>query len=207
MWFLGFVQGRELESTTQPMVGNRESGERRCGCGRRCLFGGLICRNRRFGLRRSYRLCNPVRCFCSVMVSTFTMIGFVHRQRWMWGSSPPNLPAPWSGRSSKQGKGCRVCWQCTKMPRAALMHEPWPMRMHWVVRAGVLQTTFAETETDLFGEQAVLCGGVTSWSEWAGKPSWRLDTTRKWPISSVYMNSNSSSICFTRAVLNECIAM
>jgi ketol-acid reductoisomerase len=30
-------------------------------------------------------------------------------------------------------------------------------------RAGVLETTFAEeTETDLFGEQAVLCGGVTS---------------------------------------------
>ena len=29
-------------------------------------------------------------------------------------------------------------------------------------RAGVLETTFAEeTETDLFGEQAVLCGGVT----------------------------------------------
>ena len=29
-------------------------------------------------------------------------------------------------------------------------------------RAGVIQTTFAEeTETDLFGEQAVLCGGVT----------------------------------------------
>ena len=30
-------------------------------------------------------------------------------------------------------------------------------------RAGVLQTTFEEeTETDLFGEQAVLCGGVTA---------------------------------------------
>ncbi|MCK5181942.1 MAG: ketol-acid reductoisomerase, partial [Dehalococcoidia bacterium] len=30
-------------------------------------------------------------------------------------------------------------------------------------RAGVLETTFAEeTETDLFGEQAVLCGGATS---------------------------------------------
>src|SRR5204863_2606115 len=29
-------------------------------------------------------------------------------------------------------------------------------------RAGVIQTTFAEeTETDLFGEQCVLCGGVT----------------------------------------------
>lgn len=32
-----------------------------------------------------------------------------------------------------------------------------------VTRAGVFQTTFEEeTETDLFGEQAVLCGGVTS---------------------------------------------
>jgi len=32
-----------------------------------------------------------------------------------------------------------------------------------VTRAGVIETTFAEeTETDLFGEQAVLCGGVTS---------------------------------------------
>jgi len=30
-------------------------------------------------------------------------------------------------------------------------------------RAGVIETTFAEeTETDLFGEQTVLCGGVTS---------------------------------------------
>ena len=30
-------------------------------------------------------------------------------------------------------------------------------------RAGVIETTFAEeTETDLFGEQAVLCGGVSA---------------------------------------------
>ena len=30
-------------------------------------------------------------------------------------------------------------------------------------RAGIIETTFrAETETDLFGEQAVLCGGVTA---------------------------------------------
>jgi len=28
-------------------------------------------------------------------------------------------------------------------------------------RAGVIETTFKETETDLFGEQVVLCGGVT----------------------------------------------
>ena len=32
-----------------------------------------------------------------------------------------------------------------------------------VTRAGVIETTFAEeTETDLFGEQAVLCGGISS---------------------------------------------
>ncbi|HZP27113.1 MAG TPA: ketol-acid reductoisomerase, partial [Dehalococcoidia bacterium] len=32
-----------------------------------------------------------------------------------------------------------------------------------VTRAGVLETTFAEeTETDLFGEQAVLCGGLSA---------------------------------------------
>ena len=31
------------------------------------------------------------------------------------------------------------------------------------LRAGVIETTFAEeTETDLFGEQAVLCGGVSA---------------------------------------------
>ena len=30
-------------------------------------------------------------------------------------------------------------------------------------RAGILETTFKEeTETDLFGEQSVLCGGITS---------------------------------------------
>ena len=32
-----------------------------------------------------------------------------------------------------------------------------------MTRAGVVETTFAEeTETDLFGEQAVLCGGVSA---------------------------------------------
>ena len=35
-------------------------------------------------------------------------------------------------------------------------------------RAGVLETTFrTETETDLFGEQAVLCGGVCALKRWS----------------------------------------
>ena len=41
-------------------------------------------------------------------------------------------------------------------------------------RAGIMETTFHdETETDLFGEQAVLCGGVVElmklgWAWWEG---------------------------------------
>src|SRR6185295_16260795 len=44
----------------------------------------------------------------------------------------------------------------------------WPTALAYArglgcTRAGVLATTFAEeTETDLFGEQAVLCGGVSA---------------------------------------------
>ena len=42
----------------------------------------------------------------------------------------------------------------------------WRCRTTWGIggaRAGVIETTFKnETETDLFGEQAVLCGGVTA---------------------------------------------
>ena len=38
-------------------------------------------------------------------------------------------------------------------------HAPAPS----AARAGVIETTFAEeTETDLFGEQAVLCGGTSA---------------------------------------------
>ena len=41
--------------------------------------------------------------------------------------------------------------------------SPWPTpRASAATRAGVIETTFKEeTETDLFGEQAVLCGGVS----------------------------------------------
>ena len=45
--------------------------------------------------------------------------------------------------------------------------QAWPLTLSYAkaiggTRAGALKTTFSEeTETDLFGEQAVLCGGVT----------------------------------------------
>jgi ketol-acid reductoisomerase len=57
----------------------------------------------------------------------------------------------------------RLCWPCIKTPRAkgkalALSYG----KAIGGTRAGVIETTFTEeTETDLFGEQAVLCGGVS----------------------------------------------
>lgn len=47
-------------------------------------------------------------------------------------------------------------------------------------RAGVIQTTFKEeTETDLFGEQAVLCGGLTALIKAGLKPWWLPAINRK----------------------------
>ena len=56
-------------------------------------------------------------------------------------------------------------------------------------RAGVIQTTFKEeTETDLFGEQTVLCGGASAWCKRAMRCSWRRGISRKWRISSACTN-------------------
>ena len=56
-------------------------------------------------------------------------------------------------------------------------------------RAGVIETTFAEeTETDLFGEQVVLCGGVRRWSRPVTKRWSKPATSPRWPISSACTN-------------------
>ena len=62
-------------------------------------------------------------------------------------------------------------------------------------RAGVIETTFTEeTETDLFGEQAVLCGGVTAPDRGRlSTPWWRPATSRRSPTSSACTSSSSSS--------------
>ena len=52
-------------------------------------------------------------------------------------------------------------------------------------RAGVIETTFKEeTETDLFGEQAVLCGGASALVRPATTRWWRPVTSPRWPTSS-----------------------
>ena len=52
-------------------------------------------------------------------------------------------------------------------------------------RAGIIETTFREeTETDLFGEQAVLCGGLTELMQQGYRTSSRPATSPRWPTSS-----------------------
>ena len=51
-------------------------------------------------------------------------------------------------------------------------------------RAGVIETNFREeTETDLFGEQAVLCGGLTSLIQAGYETLWKRAIRLKWRIS------------------------
>ncbi len=52
-------------------------------------------------------------------------------------------------------------------------------------RSGVIETNFREeTETDLFGEQAVLCGGCTALIQAGFETLVEADTSRRWPTSS-----------------------
>ena len=56
-------------------------------------------------------------------------------------------------------------------------------------RAGVIETTFKEeTETDLFGEQTVLCGGVSELIKAGSTHLWRQATSRKSLFSSACTN-------------------
>ncbi|PKL63136.1 MAG: ketol-acid reductoisomerase [Methanomicrobiales archaeon HGW-Methanomicrobiales-2] len=76
----------------------------------------------------------------------------------------PKGPGHMVRRTYEEGKG---------VPALIAIHQDYTGKAHAIAlayargigatRAVVLETTFAEeTETDLFGEQAVLCGGITS---------------------------------------------
>ena len=60
-----------------------------------------------------------------------------------------------------------------------------------LTRAGVIETTFKEEcETDLFGEQAVLCGGLTELIEAGFNTLVEPATSRRSPISSACTRSS-----------------
>ncbi len=79
---------------------------------------------------------------------------------WPW--SRPRRRATSCAASTRPGRAPR-CWsRSSRTPRARPGTWPAPTRRPSAGRRpGALDTTFQEeTETDLFGEQAVLCGGV-----------------------------------------------
>ena len=78
--------------------------------------------------------------------------------------SRPRAPATWSAASSRTARACPAWSPSSRTPaaRRCSWRCPTPRRIGGA-RAGVIKTTFAEeTETDLFGEQAVLCGGASA---------------------------------------------
>ena len=78
--------------------------------------------------------------------------------------SPRRAPATWCAASSRTARACPAWSPSSRTPAARRCSSrcPTPRRIGGT-RAGVIKTTFAEeTETDLFGEQAVLCGGASA---------------------------------------------
>ncbi|MBI2948290.1 MAG: ketol-acid reductoisomerase [Verrucomicrobia bacterium] len=72
--------------------------------------------------------------------------GHIVRRQYTEGKGVPSLIAVYQN-PSKQAKGVALAWA----------------KGIGATRAGVIETTFKEeTETDLFGEQTVLCGGTTA---------------------------------------------
>ena len=83
------------------------------------------------------------------------------RRRRSW--SPPRAPATSCAASSSTAAGCPCSSPSSRTPRARPGTSRSPTRKAiGGLRAGGIRTTFTEeTETDLFGEQAVLCGGAS----------------------------------------------
>ena len=78
-------------------------------------------------------------------------------------SSPPRAPATSSAASSSPAAASPASSPSTRTPPATLKIGLAYAKGIGGTRGGVIQTTFTEeTETDLFGEQAVLCGGASA---------------------------------------------
>ena len=86
------------------------------------------------------------------------------RRRSTSGWSRPRARATCCAASTSRAAACRRCSRSSRTRRARPARATLAYaRGIGSTRAGVLETTFKEeTETDLFGEQALLCGGVSA---------------------------------------------
>jgi len=109
------------------------------------------------------RICIRARCWASRTASDSFQDDH-SRAMWMFVMIAPKSPGHLLRRVYSEGRGVPSLIAIQRI-RAAEAHEYALAYAHGIgsTRAGVLQTTFKEeTESDLFGEQAVLCGGLTS---------------------------------------------
>ena len=104
------------------------------------------------------------------------MLMFAHGFNIRFGTITPRAGhrrRRWSRRRPPGTACARLSWKAPARRRSSPSIRTRPARRSalalsyakgiGVTRAGVIETTFAEeTETDLFGEQAVLCGGVSA---------------------------------------------
>jgi ketol-acid reductoisomerase len=76
----------------------------------------------------------------------------------------PKVRATWCDAPTRRGSGPPHWSPCSRTRPARPCRARWPTaRGSARPRAGIIQTTFKEeTETDLFGEQSVLCGGIST---------------------------------------------
>ena len=105
----------------------------------------------------------PATCSCSATASRSTTRPSPRRPTSTSPWSRPRAPATSSAASTSRATACPACSPSTRTRAAPPTTSRSPTPRASAARArGVIETTFKdETETDLFGEQAVLCGGVT----------------------------------------------
>ena len=102
------------------------------------------------------------------------------------GMVAPKGPGHLVRRTFERAAACPPSSPCPRTPPA----RPSALALSYAhaigaTRAGVLETTFEEeTETDLFGEQVVLCGGLTELVRPASRPWSTPATSPSRPTSS-----------------------
>ena len=108
-------------------------------------------------------------------LSAGKMLMFAHgfAIRFGWITPPKNVDVAMVAPKAPGHRVREVFTEGAGVPGLVAVHQDatgkaWPLALAYAkgigcTRAGVIKTTFAEeTETDLFGEQAVLCGGVSA---------------------------------------------
>ena len=85
------------------------------------------------------------------------------RRMWTCRWSRPKRPAIACASCTPKAWACRRWWPCTRTPPGKALQNALAYALALgCLKAGVIETNFSEeTESDLFGEQAVLCGGAS----------------------------------------------